>query len=86
MLREEARQTMKWITTASCTLALVATAAAQEDTLLIRTESPRATLGSFLRLRDAGEQAIQKYWDEQSRANFDLVLRLLPGVEELLDD
>ena len=38
--------------------ALALSAFAAEQTVLVRTESPRATLESFVQLRDAGEAAI----------------------------
>jgi MscS family membrane protein len=68
-----------------CTLAIAMTASAQEVSLLVRTDSPRDTLASFLRLREAGEEAILRYTNDQNHANFERVLYLSSRFMELLD-
>lgn len=60
-------------------------ASADDEIVLLNTESPRATLQSFLRLRDAGEKAIQQYWADQNQANYDRLLSLTSQFVELLD-
>ena len=65
--------------------ALVLSASAAEQTVLVRTESPRATLESFVQLRDAGEAAIARYWEEQNSANFRPLLILTAQFAELMD-
>ncbi len=65
------------------TLALSASAA--EQTVVVRTESPRATLESFVQLRDTSEAAIARYWEQQNRTNFRHLLMLTAQFAELLD-
>jgi hypothetical protein len=47
---------------------LASAASAQIEDLQVHTESPRATLDSFLRLRERGEVAIRQFWMHQNRA------------------
>ena len=65
--------------------AMAATASARDEALWVRTESPRATLDSFLRLRESGEEAIARYRADPSRSSFERVLRAQGAFEELLD-
>lgn len=65
--------------------ALALSASAAEQTVLVRTESPRATLESFVQLRDAGEATIARYWEQQNSANFRRLLILTAQFAELLD-
>lgn len=57
----------------------------QESLVVVRTDSPRATLESFMRLRDAGEEAVLEYWELQDRASYERVLGVVPSFEELMD-
>ena len=83
-LQKTLRQIMRaCLLTALAALALSASAA--EQTVLVRTESPRATLESFVQLRDAGEVAIARYWEQQNSANFRRLLILTAQFAELMD-
>ena len=55
------------------------------DVLFVRTEGPRETLGSFLRLKDELEMCISSYLQHHSRADFDRLTTVRDMTEELLD-
>jgi len=79
------RSASVWLLASLVITTVTTPASADDETLLVNTESPRATLQSFLRLRDEGEQAIQQYWADQNQANFDRLLSLTSEFTELLD-
>ena len=51
----------------------------------VRTDSPRRTLDSFLRLASLLESDLQAYTSEQNRANYKRVQLLIPRFRQLLD-
>ena len=51
----------------------------------IGTDSPRETLGSFLRLTREMEDGLRTYKETQSRANADRVIQLGPQFRQLID-
>lgn len=50
-----------------------------------RTESPRATISSFLRLRAQFEEAAKAYWERQDRTNADRALLIAEEFTSLID-
>lgn len=52
---------------------------------MVRTESPRQTFGSFLRLSRELEKRLGNYWADKTRANQNRVSLLYPQFESLLD-
>jgi len=55
------------------------------DFSIIRTEGPRETWGSFLRLKDELESCVSSYLQDHSRAEFDRMTSTRDLAEELLD-
>ena len=55
------------------------------DFSIIRTEGPRETLGSFLRLKGELEKLVLSYLQDHSRADFDRLTATRDLAEELLD-
>jgi MscS family membrane protein len=53
--------------------------------MFARTDSPRATLWSFLRLRGQFEQAARAYWEKHDRSNAERALLIADEFTSLID-
>jgi len=56
-----------------------------EDIPFARTEGPRETLGSFLRLKDELEMCVSSYLQDHSRADFERLTTVRDVAEDLFD-
>jgi MscS family membrane protein len=79
------RSASSWLLGCLLITAQPMSASADEEIFVTSTESPRATLQSFLQLRDEGEAALAEYRADQSQANFERLLFLTGQLTELLD-
>lgn len=69
----------------ACPVGLAQETSVQLDVSFLRTEGPRETFGSFLRLKDELEMSVSSYLQDHSREDFDRLTTARDVAEELFD-